>query len=80
MFFTLGHLQFGALPTLCTSLPHHPNRADDRSARVRLRLVDFAHSFRSQDGARDENFLQGGLALLHRLRQVQGGSPDNPYI
>lgn len=53
---------------------------DDRTARVRLRLVDFAHSFRSKDGQTDKNFLDGGLALLHRLRHVQGVDPENPFV
>lgn len=37
---------------------------------VRVRLVDFAHTFQCEDGSRDTNFLAGLRALLARLRGV----------
>ena len=46
---------------------------DARSASealVRVRLVDFAHTFRSERGARDRNFLAGLRALVGRLSAV----------
>jgi hypothetical protein len=40
-------------------------------ARVRVRLVDFAHTFYdAHSGGRDTNFLAGLRALLARLRAV----------
>lgn len=41
-----------------------------RSPQVRVRLVDFAHTFQAEGGARDTNFLAGLRALLARLRAV----------
>ena len=37
---------------------------------VRVRMVDFAHTFASERGARDTNFLAGLRALLARLRAL----------
>lgn len=39
-------------------------------AGVRVRMVDFAHTFQAEDGGRDTNFLAGLRALLARLRAV----------
>lgn len=44
--------------------------AGAEDARVRVRLVDFAHTFTSDGGGRDANFLAGLRALLARLRAV----------
>ena len=44
--------------------------AGPADAKVRVRLVDFAHTFQSEEAQRDANFLTGLRALLARLRGV----------
>ncbi|KFM27677.1 Inositol polyphosphate multikinase beta [Auxenochlorella protothecoides] len=53
---------------------------DAEGAAVRVRLVDFAHSFRTNSSARDDNFLLGLTSLMQRMRRVQGEDLDIAFV
>lgn len=51
-----------------------------RAMQVRVRMVDFAHTFQSEEPARDVNFLAGLRALLARLRAVVHSSLQQELV
>lgn len=54
-------------------LLYEGDAASAEEAKVRVRMVDFAHTFGAEggaEGARDANFLAGLRALLARLRAL----------
>lgn len=61
-----------------TPLPPPAHLADAAGAKVRVRLVDFAHSFRPASPRRDDNFYRGLASLAQRLQHVQAADlPDS---
>lgn len=66
----------------CPNTPTPPCSplTDAEGAAVRVRLVDFAHSFRTNSSARDDNFLLGLTSLMQRMRRVQGEDLDIAFV